>query len=234
MTPTLIACSHGTRSPSGQVAIRALIDQVRTLLPHVRVLEAFVDVQEPAVADVVADAVAEGPVVVVPVLLSTGFHTKVDIAEAVAPYGDRAVAAAPLGPHDLLALTLESRLEEVRLAADDSLILAAAGSTDPAAADAVRIVAGRLANCLHRPVTVAFAAGAQPRIGDAVAAARADGAERVVVASYVLAPGYFADVVSGAGADVVTAPLAPDVRVAGVIAERYSEAVARLAAPSAA
>jgi hypothetical protein len=50
----------------------------------------------------------------------------------------------------------------------------------------------------------------------------------VAIASYLLAPGYFADVLAAAGADIVTAPLAPDVRVAAIIAERYAAASARL------
>lgn len=223
-TPTLIACSHGTSSEDGRRAIRALLDQVRGLLPGVRVDEAFVDVQQPEIDDVVAEAATRGPAVVVPVLLSTGFHTRVDIARAVASHDD-AVATGALGPHDLLVLALEERLRSAGLRPDDAVILAAAGSSDPAAEVDVRQMAERLSCCLRMPVTVGFAAGAQPRITEAIAHARDAGAERVVVASYVLAPGFFADVIAKAGADVVTAPLAPDLRVAGVIAERYRAAV---------
>lgn len=221
--PTLIACSHGTASEAGRAAIRALLDQVRGILPGVTVEEAFVDVQQPVIDDVVAAAVVRAPVVVVPVLLSTGYHTRVDIARAVAAHPD-AYATRALGPHDLLALVLESRLREAGLRSDDTVVLAAAGSSDPAAEDDVRRMAARLTGCIQTPVSVGFAAGARPRIGDAVDEARADGASRVVTASYVLAPGYFADVIASAGADIVTAPLAPDLRIAGVIAERYRAA----------
>jgi hypothetical protein len=89
-------------------------------------------------------------------------------------------------------------------------------------------MAQRLARRLDAPVHVGFAAGAGTRIADAVAAARATAARRVAIASYLLAPGYFADVLAAAGADIVTAPLAPDVRVAAIIAERYAAASARL------
>jgi len=51
MSATLIACSHGTRSADGRAAISALLDQVRALLPDVRVVEAFVDVQQPEIAE---------------------------------------------------------------------------------------------------------------------------------------------------------------------------------------
>ncbi len=133
MTPVLIACSHGTSSPDGRAAISATVEKVRLLLPDVSVEEAFVDVQQPEIDDVVR-AVSPRPAVVVPLLLSTGFHTKVDIARAVTDAGGRATATAALGPHPLLAELLATRLHEAGLSAGDAVVLAAAGSSDPAAA----------------------------------------------------------------------------------------------------
>lgn len=228
MTPTLVACSHGTNSPAGRAAISALVDRVRLLLPDTKVVEAFVDVQEPSVDDVLAECAPENPSVVVPLLLSTGYHTQVDIARAVAAHPGRAVAAPALGPHELLGDVLVSRLDEVGFASGDAVVLAAAGSSDPAAEVDVCAMADRLAQRLGTPVTVGFAAGAGPRIDVTVADARARGASRVVVASYVLAPGYFADVLARGGAEVATAPLAPDDRLAAIIAERYAAAASQL------
>lgn len=225
MTPTLVFCSHGTRSAAGQAAIRALADEVRMLLPDVEVVETFVDVQEPSIDKVLAEVTADRQAVVVPVLLSTGYHTRVDIARAVAAHSERAVATPVLGPHDLLALVLEERLSAIADDGDHAIVLAAAGSTDPAAAEDVARMASRLSECLHATVTVGYAAGAEPTIIDAVAAARAAGALRVVAASYVLAPGHFANVVASSGADIVTAPLAPDPRIAAIIMERYRTAL---------
>ena len=76
-------------------------------------------------------------------------------------------------------------------------------------------------------VTTGFAYAATPPVADAVAAAReglADGA-RVVVASYVLAPGHFHDLVAAAGADVVAAPLGDHELVAEIALERYEAAL---------
>ncbi len=221
---TLIVCSHGTRSLPGRAVVAAIIDQVRAALPGVTVLQAFVDVEEPAVADVVASVT--GPVVVVPLLLSRGFHTNVDIARAVAGRAD-AVATAPLGPHPLLAEVLASRLAEaIAPTAAGSLVLAAAGSSSPDAVEDVEAVAALLRTVLDgsagAAVTVGYAAGATPRIADAVAAA---GAGPVVALSYVLAPGYFADVVASAGADLTTAPLGADPRIAQIVVERYRAAL---------
>jgi sirohydrochlorin ferrochelatase len=228
MIPTLIACSHGTHSDAGRAAVTALVDQVRALLPDTGVEEAFVDVQQPEVDEVVDRWAPQDSAVVVPLLLSTGFHTKVDIARAVGAHPGRAVATAALGPHDLLAEVLEDRLSAVDLQPNDAVVLAAAGSSEPAAAVAVAEMAASLGERLGRPVSTGFAAGAGPRIDAAVSQARLDGAARVVVASYVLAPGYFADVIARAGADASTAPLAPDERIAAIIAERYRSAAREL------
>jgi len=81
---------------------------------------------------------------------------------------------------------------------------------------------------LGRPVTVGYGAGSTPRVPDAVAAARATGPGRVVIASYLLAPGYFHDRVLEAGADVVSAPLAPDDRIVAIVLDRYAAAAATL------
>lgn len=234
MTATLIACSHGTSDPAGRRAVTALVSQIADLVPGMQVKQAFVDVEHPEVDDVVAESIAHGPVVVVPLLLSTGFHVKVDIARAVAPYPGRAVATAALGPHPLLPEVLHSRLTAVGVTSKDAIVLAAAGSSDPAASVAVREVADDLEERLGRKIDVGFAAGVGTRIDEAVALARSGGATRVVVASYVLAPGFFADRVAASGADVVTAPLAPDVRMASIVRERFERALVGLSALAAA
>jgi sirohydrochlorin ferrochelatase len=74
-------------------------------------------------------------------------------------------------------------------------------------------------------VTTGYGSAAQPAVTDAVAAARRGGAQRVVVAAYLLAPGHFHDKLDAAGADLVTAPLLPDDRIAAVLLDRYDSAV---------
>jgi len=54
----------------------------------------------------------------------------------------------------------------------------------------------------------------------------------VVVASYLLSPGLFADSLRDAGADLVSAPLGDAPEVAAVVLERYDDACARLAVGS--
>lgn len=241
MAPVLVGTSHGTDDAAGQAAVRALLDGVRAARPGLDVREAFVDVQQPEVGEVLAGAVADaGSAVVVPLLLSTGYHVRHDIAQAVAAHDGAAVAADPLGPDprlvDLLADRLSAIDDGAGLRADDAVVLAAAGSTVAAAAVAVEEVASGLAERLGRPVTPSYGAGADPRVPAAVAAVRqagtADSGPRVVVASYLLAPGYFHDRVLEAGADVVSAPLAPsdktDDRLVRIVLDRYDAAATRL------
>lgn len=234
MTPKLIACSHGTSSEAGRAAISRLVTRVRVLLPDVPVEEAFVDVQQPEVGEVVDRAVDRGPVIVVPLLLSAGFHTRVDIARAVARHPGAAVAAPALGPHPLVTAVLADRVAATGLGADDAVVLAAAGSTDPAAAVDVAATARDLSAVLGRPVRVGVAAGTGERISAVVSGIRLQRSGRVVAASYVLAPGFFADVVARAGADATTDPLALDPRMAQLVAERYLDARRALHSGSAA
>ncbi|WP_419704733.1 sirohydrochlorin chelatase [Promicromonospora sp. NFX87] len=261
MSAVLVGTSHGTDDPAGQAAVRALLDGVRAARPELDVREAFVDVQQPEVDDVLAGAVRDaGSAVVVPLLLSTGYHVRHDIAQAVAAVnasgegapGERvAVAAEPLGPHPLLVDILADRYAAAEAAhgpfrPDDAVVLAAAGSSVAAAATAVEEVTSALAQRLGRPITPSYGAGAEPRVPAAVAAARAaapggsgtagsadTSAPRVIVVSYLLAPGYFLDRVLEAGADVVTDPVAgparaekADPRLVQVVLDRYDAAIA--------
>jgi sirohydrochlorin ferrochelatase len=227
--PVLIGCSHGTDNPAGRATVRAILADVRRARPDLDVREAFVDLQQPAVADAVGEATRDrGSAVVVPLLMSTGFHVGVDIAAAVA--GRRATSADTLGPDDRLVRILVDRLEAVGARPGDAIVCAAAGSTDPRAAAAVeRVVEGLRAAWPVGPVTVGYGSAALPRVSDAVREARRAGAERVVVASYLLAPGFFHDRLRESGADAVTESLAPDPLLVAIVLDRYAEAAARIA-----
>ncbi|AXK45363.1 uroporphyrinogen-III C-methyltransferase [Brachybacterium saurashtrense] len=232
--PVLIGCSHGTRSRAGRDVLRALLGRIAGQAPGA-VREAFVDVQSPDVAAVIAAharpveaRTREGEeiqAVVVPLLLSLGYHVKDDIGGAVA--GRAAVAAAPLGPDPRLAEVMAQRLAEAGLRDGDAVVMAGSGTRDPEGVAQVEEMARQLGRRLGREVGVGFACAATPSVADAVATAReglADGA-RVVVASYVLAPGHFHDLVAAAGADVVAAPLGDHPLVAEIALERYEAAL---------
>ncbi|WP_454084718.1 sirohydrochlorin chelatase [Georgenia sp. Marseille-Q6866] len=247
--PVLVGCSHGTNDHVGRQVVRSILDDVRAARPGLEVREAFVDVQQPEVADVVTSVVtADGGgrgAVVVPLLLSGGYHVEVDIAEAVAARDGspgRAVATPALGPDHRLVDLLAQRLTEAGVRPHDAVVVAAAGSSRSGAARDVERVAAGLREWHPGPVAVGYGAKAQPSVPEAVAAARAALADaagpeqrdgdavtpQVVVAAYLLAPGYFYDRVLEAGADVVTAPLGANPRLTSIVLDRYDAAAATI------
>ena len=168
--------------------------------------------------------------VVVPLLLTAAFHSATDLPTQLAAADPTAVQADVLGPHPLLLAGLERRLAEVGVTAGDpdtAVVLAAAGSTDPAAQQTVRELAAAWASGGWWGVEAAFASAAAPTVEAAVATLRSRGAPQVAVASYLLAPGQFADRLGAAGADVTSAPLGDAPEVAELVLARYDAALTR-------
>jgi len=242
----MVAIAHGSRDPRAAATVSDLLSEVRSAasargLAGLDVKAAFLDHCAPSLRQVLGSVDGAAECVVVPLLLTAAYHSKTDIparlAEARAGFpGLAACYAGTLGPHPLLLTALERRLAEadLGLTAGDrqktSVVLAAAGSSDPRANATVAALAARWqAVGGWRRVVPAFASAAGPAPGEAVRALRASAAGGpVVVASYLLAPGYFADKIRDAaleaGADVVTAALGAAPEVAGVIMDRYTEA----------
>ena len=221
--PTLLAVAHGSRHAAAQATIATVARQVSRLAPVLRVRVAFVQHAEPSLT---AELAAAGPnTVVVPLLLSTGYHLTTDLAGAARATGAR--LADPLGPDPLLVTALAGRLAEAGVPEGTPVVLAAAGSADPAAEADAAEQAGLLAERLNVPVTAAFASAAGPTVDEAVAHLRARTGQRVAVATYLLAPGHFHDQLQRAGADWVTAPLGGHPALAGVVIDRYRTASRR-------
>ncbi|MDE0546464.1 sirohydrochlorin chelatase [Microbacterium sp. C7(2022)] len=231
MTPALLAISHGTSSPAGQAAIAALVAQVAEALPDITVRLGHVDVQQPDVAASLAGIPDEQPVVIVPLLLSAGYHVRIDLIEQTAHRHNVTIAPA-LGPDERLVDVLIRRLKEKEEA--DAVVLAVAGSSDERANDDCRTIGRMLGERLGTDVTVGFLAATEPRLGAAVASARSR-ATRVVVADYLMAPGYFHDLaVRLADGSPVARPLldddTPARELVDLVIDRY-RSTARTAAP---
>lgn len=218
--PALLAVAHGSSHPAAAAAVTALAAQVVRLAPVIDIRLAFVQHAEPSVADGLAAAGRD--VVVIPLLLSTGYHLSTDIAKAASDAGlPPSRIAGPLGPDPLLVTAIVARLAEAGVPAGTPIVLAAAGSSDPAAAAEVSRQAEWLADSLRVPVLAAFAAAGGPTPAQAVAELRSRTAGPVAVASYLLAPGQFHDRLAQSGADWVTAPLGANPAVAGLVIDRY-------------
>jgi sirohydrochlorin ferrochelatase len=218
--PALVAVAHGSRNPAAADVVRNLAAQIRRLAPVLDVRVAFLDHAEPSLPTQL-DAAGRGPVIV-PLLLSSGYHLNSDIADAANSAAAR--VAAPLGPDQLLLTALTARLAEAGVPERTAVVLAAAGSADPAAITDVEKQADLLAAHLGAPVLAAYASAARPTVPEAVARLRDETGGPVAVASYLLAPGHFQDQLAGCGADWVTAPLGGHPAVAGLVIDRYRTA----------
>ncbi|QFZ16824.1 sirohydrochlorin chelatase [Saccharothrix syringae] len=213
---TLVLVAHGTRDPAGAAVVEEIAALVRARLGGVDVRVAYADVRQPDVTSVLS--AVEGPAVVVPAFLAAGYHVRVDIPAQVAASGHPdATITAPIGP--ALVPALLSRLTEAGWRPGDSVVLAAAGSSDARALADVRAVATALSRRVG-PVTVGYAATATPHVSEVVARARG----RVAVASWLLAPGLFHRAVAASGAAVVAAPIGAHLRVVEAVLLRYYEA----------
>ncbi|MFD6997912.1 sirohydrochlorin chelatase [Streptomyces mirabilis] len=236
--PPLVLVAHGSRDPRALSTVRTLIERVRELRPHLSVHLGHIELDEPLLADTLASLDAGGAAdgaVLVPLLLSRGYHVKRDIPEAAAAVpGLRARIAAPLGPHPLLVETLYARLVEAgwRTGMSDAarraggVVLAAAGSRDPESITDTRRTAQLLAERLGVPVVPAYASAAAPTVAAAVRALAARGRHRIAVASYFTAPGRFATECAAAAPWIAAAPLGTHAAMARLILHRYDQTVA--------
>lgn len=226
MIPILVA--HGTRRPEGVVMIGGLADQVSALLARpVRV--AFVDVLGPTPTEILAAEAATGrPAIVVPAFLARGYHVGVDLPAHVAASGHPDVTVTPaLGSDPRITAVLAARLGESVWQPEDSVILAAAGSSDPTAHVDLDRAAWMLSQLLGSHVELAFAATGAPTVAETVATLRSRGARRVAVASYLLADGLFQRRLRASGADIVTEPLGTHPGIARIVADRFITATTR-------
>ncbi|MGI5351955.1 sirohydrochlorin chelatase [Streptomyces sp. CA-250714] len=216
---TVLLVAHGTRHLTGARTVRELADGVAARLGQ-PVAVAYADVRGPTVAEALERL--PGPVSLVPAFLASGYHVRVDIPAQVAAAGRAAdVTITPaLGADAALLPALVDRLAEAGVREGDAVVLAAAGSSDAGARAEAHAMARRLGRLLRGPVPVAWAATAEPAVADEVARLRRAGASRVAVASWLLAPGLFADRLHAAGADVVASPLGGHPAVAAALAAR--------------
>jgi sirohydrochlorin ferrochelatase len=233
--PPLVAVAHGSRDPRAAATVENLLDLVRRR-SGLRVVTSYLDHAPPSPGQVLGALAGEGAgeVVVLPLLLTAAYHSKTDIPGALAEVRRehprlRVRYGATLGPHPLMTAALERRLAEAGVTPrpDTALVLAAAGSSDPSANATITRMARQWRGWWR--VVPAYASAARPTPAEAVRALREAGAARVVVASYFLAPGYFADKVReeslSAGAVTVSQALGAAPELAEIICQRHAEII---------
>ncbi|HWJ65619.1 MAG TPA: CbiX/SirB N-terminal domain-containing protein [Nocardioides sp.] len=212
----LLTVAHGTRTASGNLVAAELTAAAGRWL-GVEATTSYVELCDPLFADVVRTA--DEPTVVVPLLLSTGYHLRHDLPQAVASADrpDLVHLGRSLGPDPLLAAAQVARLREAGATPGQPVVLVAAGSTDPLATADLEGAADELARAWGAPVRLATLSGigARPehvvRRGDAVS-------------PYLLATGFFHrkarhDALA-AGASVVADVVGPHPLVVDLVCDR--------------
>jgi len=205
---TLIAVAHGSVDPRASATVAELAAVAEERSPGLDLRTAFLGHAPPSLPQVLGTIEADREVVVLPLLLTAAYHSKADIPRLLARLPRLRVSyGAPLGPHPLLLAALDRRLAEA----------------DPAA----RLAAQWQARAGWYAVRPAYASAAGPSPATAVAGLLRDGAPRVLVATYLLAPGLFADRIRqaalAAGAAAVSPALGACAEVADVLLDRFTE-----------
>lgn len=235
----IVLVSHGTSDTVGAAAVSRLVAAVAAALPNHAVHETYVDVQQPQLAEVLGAVAAANPhdrIAVVPLLLSNGYHIHKDIPEAVASLGeaaDRVCVTEALGPAPELVEVLLTRLSEAGWTPKDIVIVAAAGSSDSNAQEdcqLLQLMFEERARGLNPSLIaeLAYLSASQPRVKDLVPKLKFQNPNRRVgLANYLLAPGFFNDVLGATGAHIVAEPLLtaegePDPRLVKLILRRLS------------
>lgn len=239
----LVAVAHGSADPRASATIAELAAVARERSPGLDLRTAFLGHAPPSLPQVLGTIEADREVTVLPLLLTAAYHSKADIPRVLARTSLRRVSyGATLGPHPLLLDALDRRLAEAlpssgpisgpgahRDPARTAVVLAAAGSSDPEANATIAQMAARWqARTGWLAVRPAYASAAEPSPAAAVAGLLRDGAPRVVVATYLLAPGLFADRIRhtalAAGATAVSPALGACAEVADVMLDRFTQA----------
>jgi sirohydrochlorin ferrochelatase len=232
MTADLVLLAHGSPDPRHAQGVERVAERVRRLAPGRQVHTAYLDHHPPSPRDVVAELTGG---VLVPLLLTTAYHVRVDVPAAAAAMeavgrGGYVVAAA-LGPDELLFEACEQLLASAGFAPDvrSAVVLFAGGSSDRAAVAAIGAAAADRRTDGWGPWTVAALAGGET-LAQVASRLPADAVlERVLVVSYMVADGVLrdrmADQCEGAGVTLVPGTLAETDALAELILQRAAAAL---------
>lgn len=246
MNPALLLAGHGTASQAGIAEYFALADRVRALAPEVPVGTGFLELAPPPLEAVIGDLVAQGHrhVVVVPLVLAAAAHAKTDIPAGVI----RARRGFPdvrfsygrhLGVHPDLLAVVDERLAVTVPAVqrpETAVLLVGRGSSDPDANADLHKVARLLWEGRDWPIVEACFVGITgPRVPEGLDRCRRLGAGRIALVPYFLFTGVLERRIHAQAAAFASAHpeiavrvaryLGPDDRVAGLVLERYREAL---------
>lgn len=231
----LIMVAHGTRRPEGVAMVEELAAQASSLAGRPVALAR--DSTSLGVGPSTStNATSTGrPAIVLPAFLSRGYHVRADLPAHVELSGHpNAIVTPALGPSGQVARIVGDQLVKCGWRPGDSVILAAAGTSDARARADLHTTATLVSALTGSRVSLGFAATGDPQLPEAVDEARRHAPNaRVVVASYLLADGMFQERLHACGADLVSRPLGTHPGLARLIASRFRRAMPPVLAPTA-
>lgn len=211
----VLLAAHGTRSAAGREVVEQLRAQLEDRLDE-PVRLGWVDVVEPHV-----DELLRPGDLVVPAFLGCGYHVRHDLPRSLGRV-EQAMLTDHLGPHPLVLEAVNRRVVEAG-GPWPLTLLGWAGSSDPGSRAEATTAAGRLAERWGVPVRLAT----PKQLAGAVEDGRTEGFSAVGVASYLLAPGFFADQLAAGPADAVSRPIGAHPFVVDLLVERVGGARAQ-------
>ncbi|WP_284225842.1 sirohydrochlorin chelatase [Mycobacterium antarcticum] len=228
---SLILAAHGSVDPRSSAVAEALAGRIRRLRPGLDVRAAFLEKSAPHVGDVLADvARCDGSAVVVPMLLASAHHARVDLPEVIEHSGAAALQAEVLGEDPALITLLGQRVTQAGVSPDRrdvGVVVVAVGSSHEAANARTAALAPALeARTRWAGVEVAYATGPHPTVTEAVARLRSRGARRLIVAPWFLAHGRITDRVAVVAAELgipMADPLGAHNLVAAALLDRFDD-----------
>lgn len=234
----LVLTAHGSADPRSAAVTHALAGRIRRLRPWLDVRAAFLEQSTPNLTRALTDIAESGEsAVVVPALLASAYHARVDMPAAIAASGADVVQADVLGEDPALISLLGRRLAERGVSPDDPslgvVVVAVGSSSDVANARTAAVARSLHSGTAWAGAEAAFATGPAPGVAEAADRLRAKGARRLVIAPWFLAHGVITDRVAKAAAamDIPMAePLGSHNLVAATLLDRFDETLATAAA----
>ncbi|WP_241523342.1 sirohydrochlorin chelatase [Mycobacterium sp. IEC1808] len=225
---SLVLTAHGSEDPRSAANARAVARRVARTRPGLDVRLAFCELNAPSLVDVLSDC---DDALVTPLLLADAYHARIDIPRQIARSGVDAGQADVLGEDPRLISLLRQRVTELGVSRHDErvgVLVAAIGSSDPVANARTRQVASRLlVGTSWAGATTAFVTRPEPSLAEAAGRLRRQGARRVVIAPWFLAPGRLPDRVRGFADDAgfeLAEPLGAHRLVAETVLDRFDQA----------
>lgn len=236
MTATLVLTAHGSRDPRSAANTRAIAGHLRRVAPEYAVRVAFCEHSTPNLRDVLRETT--GDTIVVPLLLASAYHARVDIPAMIAESGVDLRVAPTLGEDSRLVQVLGERLTSAGASRFDpelGVVVVAVGSSRAAANAQTATIAAPLSRGTRwAGVEVAFATeGPQPSVPEAVERLRARGATKLMIAPWFLAHGRITDRVAAYAAPAgitMAQPLGAHRLVAATVLDRVEDVLSARAA----